>query len=160
VVIANAKWRRPQHRLAQGEVLLLQQVRNQIGAHKALLLTNADYSEGARAAAEQIGIGLHIVRPAFTFARLHHFDPVIIRDQLASLARMQGRRPLYEHEIVRKGSGSEPSVTGAGAFPAQPPAAAPAFVPCAPLFKALPAAPPAGYVRKTFSGGQLPRRGH
>lgn len=42
LTIANAKWRGT-HRVEQREVLLIQQVREKVGAHKAMIITNAGF---------------------------------------------------------------------------------------------------------------------
>ncbi len=48
--IANAKWR-IHAKVDQPEVLLLQQVKQKTGAHKALMITNTGFTSGADAAA-------------------------------------------------------------------------------------------------------------
>ena len=62
--IANAKWR-GSSKVDQPEVLLLQQVKQKVAAHKAVMLTNSEFTAGAVAAAQDDGIALHIVRPEF-----------------------------------------------------------------------------------------------
>jgi hypothetical protein len=100
--IANAKWRTPPHPVDQDAVLLLQQVKSQVDAHKAMLMTNFGYTDGAMLAAQDAGVALHLVKPAFDYRRLHPVDPAIIQSQLQSLARMAGR-PLCVHELLLKG---------------------------------------------------------
>jgi hypothetical protein len=100
--IANAKWRTPPHTVEQNEVLLLQQVKSQVDAHKAMLMTNFGYTDGAMLAAQDAGVALHLVKPGFDYRRLHPVDPAIIQSQLQSLARMAGR-PLCVHELLLKG---------------------------------------------------------
>src|SRR5262249_18785324 len=58
-------------------VLLLQQCKDRIGAHKVVLFTDAGFSAKARAAAQGEGVSLFIVRPLF--------DPAIVRSWRASL---------------------------------------------------------------------------
>jgi len=41
--IANAKWRGSQ-KVDQSDVLLLQQVKQKVGAHKAVMITNSEYT--------------------------------------------------------------------------------------------------------------------
>ena len=53
--IANAKWR-GNDKVDQPEVLLLQQVKQKVAAHKALILTTQGYTAGAVAAAKDEGI--------------------------------------------------------------------------------------------------------
>src|SRR5262249_59991356 len=66
--IADAKWRGAKVCLA--DVLLLREVQRHVGAHKAVLITNSQFSPHAEWAAEQAGIGLVIVRPAFCYDAL------------------------------------------------------------------------------------------
>ncbi len=67
--IANAKWRGPA-KVDQPEILLLQQVKQKVGAHKAIMITNTGFTSGAEAAARDDGIGMHIVVPAFDYSNL------------------------------------------------------------------------------------------
>jgi hypothetical protein len=151
ISIANAKWRQPAKFLDLQDVLLLQKVRELAKAHKAVLITNTGFTEGAQAAAHNEEIGLHIIRPLFRCDRLHHDDPIILRSQLRDLARLSGARPLYLHEIVHKGA-------GLGRTQAQAPPAAlpPGQTPIPPLGKSFSSGPAAGlplpYMTKTISG--------
>ncbi len=67
--IANAKWR-TDAKVDQPEVLLLQQVKQKVGSHKALIITNTGFTSGADAAARDDRIGMHIVLPAFNYSKL------------------------------------------------------------------------------------------
>ena len=60
--IANAKWR-SSSKVDQSEVLLLQQVKDDLAAHKAMMITNIGFTEGAKAVAKNKEIALHIVSP-------------------------------------------------------------------------------------------------
>ncbi len=101
VNIANAKWRETD-KVDQPEILLLQQVRQDVGAHKALMITTVGFTDGADAAARHHGIGLHLVRPAAPVAGLPRTsDRGEIRAALASLA--EGRHPIYSHDVVFRG---------------------------------------------------------
>jgi hypothetical protein len=100
--IANAKWRTPPQPVEQNDVLLLQHVKSQVDAHKAVLMTNFGYTDGAMLAAQDAGLALHLVKPGFDYRRLHTSDPAIIQSQLQSLARMAGR-PLCVQELLLKG---------------------------------------------------------
>src|SRR5437879_6477695 len=62
--IANAKWR-GQTRIDQSAVLLLQKVKEKVGAHKAVLMTNSGFSSGALAAAADEHMALIVVAPEF-----------------------------------------------------------------------------------------------
>jgi hypothetical protein len=97
--IANAKWR-GQSKVDQGDVLLLQQVRQKVGANKAIIITNHAFTAGAQAAATDDHIGLHIVRPTFDFGSLHRADQRQIRAQLQALSEATPR--LYAHDIIMK----------------------------------------------------------
>ena len=100
VNIANAKWRSrdPVH---QHDVLLLQQVKLKVGAHKAILITNSSFTADAEQAAWDEGIGLLLLRPAFTTPTLHATDRGLIQNDLYDLA--EARTPLCSCTIVQKG---------------------------------------------------------
>jgi hypothetical protein len=99
--IANAKWHKQGEPVKLADVLLLQQVKTKAAAHKALLLTNSGFTEGALVAAADEGIGLHLVRPAFNLGRLHSSDAEIIRSQLRACPGFCPARPLYAHQRPR-----------------------------------------------------------
>src|SRR6516165_2476022 len=82
--IANAKWREAPTYVDLSEVLLLQQVKTKVGAHKAIMMTNLGFTDGAVAAALDEGIALYIVRSTFDTRPLHVSDPLVIQSQLAS----------------------------------------------------------------------------
>src|SRR5260370_29784307 len=103
VNIADAKWHDHGNRVQMEAVLLLQQVRQQVRAHHAVLITNTDFADGARAAALHLGIALHIVRPVFNPRKLHATDPVVIRRQLRQIVMQTGPRSLYVHQGVGLG---------------------------------------------------------
>jgi hypothetical protein len=100
--IANAKWRQETELVGQAEVLLLQQVKTKLAAHKALLITSSGFTPQAVAAAADEGIGLHVVRPNCSFGGIEATDPEVIQGQLRNLARAYLSRPLYVHEVMRK----------------------------------------------------------
>lgn len=98
VNIANAKWRsKDSDKVDQGDVLLLQSVRVEVRANKALLLTSTEFTSGARAVAEQHNIGLHIVRPRFDYATFPTTDRA---EMQAALAQVKGE--LYTFEVVHR----------------------------------------------------------
>jgi hypothetical protein len=112
--IANAKWRGTE-KVDQPEVLLLQQVKLKVGAHKAVMITNYDFTAGARAAAADDHIALHIVRPVFDYRFLHAQDALVIRGQLQEVA---GRTAsLYSHEVIRKGFDAPATAVAAAVAP-------------------------------------------
>jgi hypothetical protein len=119
LLIANAKWRTPPIVVGLDEVLLLQHVKALVGAHKALMMTNTGFGEGAVAYALDEGMALHLVRPGFDYCRLHPSDPEIIQSQFQGQAKLLAGRPVCLHELILKGgqaaaqqqSAAEPSAT-------------------------------------------------
>lgn len=99
--IANAKWR-TSAKVEQGEVLLLQQVRQKTGAHKAFMLTNIGFTAGALAAAHDDGIALHTISPALDVAALPMNDREAIQASLASVED-QAESSLFKHRVVNRG---------------------------------------------------------
>lgn len=99
--IANAKWR-ASAKVEQGEVLLLQQVRQKVGAHKAFMLTNVGFTAGAIAAARDDGIALHTVVPTFDFAALPRSDRQAIQGSLNAIAT-QTQAPIFSHRVENRG---------------------------------------------------------
>jgi hypothetical protein len=110
--IANAKWRAAA-RVEQGEVLLLQQVKQKVAAHKAFMITSVGFTTGAIAAAKDDGIALHIVTPNFDVSELPRGDRVAIQRSLRERAS-QAAGTLYSHHVEHRGLG----------FDAEAPAAA------------------------------------
>ena len=79
--------------------MLLQQVKQKIAAHKAVMITNTGFTAGAIAVARDDGIALHIVSPAPELERsLVGGDREQLRQQLQSLAAPRST-PLYSHTI-------------------------------------------------------------
>lgn len=95
--IANAKWR-GSGKVKEGDVLLLQQVRQKVAAHKALMITTQGFDPGAIAAAMDDGIGLHIVNPNFAYAAIPTDDRTTMRAALSEIGD-----DLYTHEVVHRG---------------------------------------------------------
>jgi len=98
--IANAKWRAA-GRIKQGEVLLLQKVKEEVSAHKAVMLTNRGFTSGAQAAAKDGGIALHIVQPTLDVSVLDPKDRTLIQSQLQELAS-SGPQAVFQHQVVHK----------------------------------------------------------
>ena len=98
--IANAKWR-GNDKVDQPEVLLLQQVKQKVAAHKALMLTSQGYTAGAVAAAKDDGVALHIVKPNFEDSILPARDRGEIQAKLNGVASASSQ-PVFLHEIVHK----------------------------------------------------------
>jgi hypothetical protein len=101
--IANAKWR-ASGKIHQGDVELLQQVRQKVAAHKAILITNTTFTAGAIAAAKDEGIALHVVRPDFEDADLPDHDRAAIQASLAAI-KAKTARSLWTHQVEHKGLG-------------------------------------------------------
>jgi hypothetical protein len=100
--IANAKWR-TREKIQLQEVLLLQQVKVRVGANKAIMITNTDFTSAARLAAEEERIGLLIVLPQIETRRLHPTDRELMQRALQEAA-LRGEK-LYSSEAVWKGMG-------------------------------------------------------
>jgi len=98
--IANAKWR-GSDKVDQAEALLLQQVKQKVGAHKAMILTNLGFTAGAIAVAQDEGIALHIVKPNFEDSMLTAQDQSEIQANLSRIASASSQ-PIFLHEIVHK----------------------------------------------------------
>lgn len=113
--IANAKWRGSDN-VKEGEVLLLQKVREKVAAHKALMITSHGFDPGAIAAAMDDGIGLHVVRPSFDYASFPTRDRVAMQ---TALAQVSG--DLYTHAIVNRGLdvGERPAPVAPSSRPVQ-----------------------------------------
>lgn len=97
--IANAKWRGSAN-VDQPEVLLLQQVKQKVGAHKAILITNTGFTSGAEAAARDEGIGLHIVVPAFDCSKLPQKNRKEIQEALSQMPS-QLASIVYSHAVCK-----------------------------------------------------------
>ena len=98
--IANAKWRSGD-KVDQPEVLLLEQVRQKVGAHKAVMLTNIGFTAGAYAVSQDSGIALHIVQPNFDYKPLPQQKAVAIQTRLQQLAA-NTEKPIYLHQVVHR----------------------------------------------------------
>jgi Restriction endonuclease len=107
VNIANAKWH-GSAKVDLEDVLLLQQVRRKVGAHKAMLITNTDFGSGARRAAADEGIALLVVRPVFNPALLDGDPRVHVQDRFKELAAAGAT--IYGWHVVQKGLGGAGSV--------------------------------------------------
>jgi Restriction endonuclease len=96
--IANAKWR-GSDKVDQQDVLLLEQVKNDVNAHKAVMITSSEFTSGAEAVAQHKGIALHIVRPDFDYSSLPSKDTTAIQHQIQAIAASRPQR-IYSNEIV------------------------------------------------------------
>ena len=145
--IADAKWRSGS-KVDQPDAVLLEYARDGVGAQKAMMLTNSDFTEGAHGIADRYGIALHVVRPEFDTSTLPTGSSEAVRQQIAAAleatAAAAGGRPLYSFTIVHRAF--EPD---AGAPPAAP-SAAPGY--------AAPSVQPSnrmmgGYANRGIGGG-------
>ena len=99
--IADAKWR-GSRKVNQRDIVNLQQAKEGIAAHKAMMITNTDFTDGARSLADNKGIALHIVCPNFDYSilNLSSKDREKIQNQLREL--FSNDEP-YIHTLVCKG---------------------------------------------------------
>lgn len=97
--IANVKWRKTA-KIEQGEVLLLQQVRQNVAAHKAFMITNVGFTAGAVAVAMDKGIALHVVQPSFDATALPRGDRDAIR---AKLSEFSSAGFIYSNRVEHRG---------------------------------------------------------
>lgn len=106
LTIANAKWRATA-KVEQGEVLLLQQVKQEVNAHKAMMITSTEFTAGARAVAEAKGIALLIVRPDFDYQGFPVQDRTAMQTHLHHQPQHNSTtyaaKPMYTYEIVYRG---------------------------------------------------------
>lgn len=103
--IVNAKWRRPEknsekYKVKQPDVLLIQQVKQEIAANKAMIITNTDFTSEALKAAKNHRIALHIVSPNFDYATLHAKDKQTMQTQLQEF--FNSTTEPYTHDVVYK----------------------------------------------------------
>lgn len=133
--IANAKWRGSAS-VEQGEVLLLQQVRQQVAAHKAFLITNVGFTAGAIAAARDHGIALHLVAPNFDTSGLPRGDRAAIQGALRDRAS-QTTGSLYSHHVEHRGLGFQ------GEAPTSNPVENPSVAPSRATYETRVVQPPA-----------------
>lgn len=98
--IANAKWR-DSAKVDQPEILLLHQIKQDVAAHKAMMLTNVGFTKGAIAVAKDKGISLHIVKPQFKIDLLPKQVRADIQAKINEIF-LSSKQPLYLHEIVHK----------------------------------------------------------
>ena len=119
VNIADAKWRGGPDKVPIGKVRELEQVKNDINAHKAMMITNADFTDGARSFAENKGIALHIVRPDFDYTILN-LDTKN-RGQIQAQLRQffTSNKPAYSHKLVCKGVDLGTDAAGQSSTPSE-----------------------------------------
>ncbi len=102
VNIANAKWR-GRTKVHQHEMLLLQKVREKVGAHKAFMITNSGFTGRAMQVAADEGISLLVLRPNFDSRSLHLTRRNLILERIQELARKAP--PGYAYEVFHKTCG-------------------------------------------------------
>ena len=98
--IANVKWR-SSAKVDQPDILLLNQVKQKVAAHKAVMITNSGFTSGARAVAQDEGIALHIVKPNFDYSSLPKQDREAIQDAIQEMANRSDNL-IYVHETYFK----------------------------------------------------------
>jgi hypothetical protein len=104
---ADAKWRGGSKKVSVDKVRNLQQVKEGIDAHKAMMITNTGFTKGAKAFAENHGIALHIVRPEFDIAMLHQTNRETMQTQIQEF--FSNSEKPYIHEIVHRAFDSGPN---------------------------------------------------
>lgn len=102
VNIADAKCR-SSNKVEKGDVEKLMQAKEGIAAHKAIMITNNDFTKGARAVAENHRIALHIVCPNFDYTILN----LDMRNRRQIQAQLRpffaSNKPAYSQKLVCKG---------------------------------------------------------
>jgi hypothetical protein len=157
--IADCKWRSA-FKVEQGDILKLQQVKSKVGAHKAMLISNAEFSSGALCAAEDEQIALLIVRPLLKDGR---WPGSRDRTKVQGFLQAEGRAgtPLYALDVVQKGVGGCFGAThlpgGGGEAPMQPQRRVAFLPPSAPA--APPPSSPSGPPTGGGGGGYQTRQG-
>jgi len=101
--IANAKWRTGR-KIGEGDVVLLQKVREKVSAHKAVIITNTGFTRGAIASAKDDQIALHVLKPEFDPSVLPRRDRPAIQRVLDDI-KSQTAQPLWSHNVVERGIG-------------------------------------------------------
>ena len=90
--------------MEQGEVMLLQQVRQKVSAHKAFMITNVGFTAGAAAAAKDEGIALHIVTPEFETSVLPRGDRVSTLKEIQRIGATSSGQ-VFSHRVEHRGLG-------------------------------------------------------
>ena len=104
LLFANAKWKSPQFKVTLPDLMTLVGVWHDIGAHKAMLITNTGFHTGVITQAKEKGIALLIVRPT------EFFDPTIlprqntpqIQQAIEDQAALHPTQPLFTHELIHR----------------------------------------------------------
>ena len=98
--MADAKWRGDSKKVPLREIRNLQQVKNEIKAHKAWLITNTDFTRTTRNFAKNNEIALLIIRPNFDYTTLHSKDRPTMQTQLQEF--FDSTEVPYVHDIVHR----------------------------------------------------------
>ncbi len=99
LTVAEAKWR-DGHKVDRDDVLLLEQFRIGAGAHKAMLFSNAEFTEGVFTTAKRLGIAVHRLDPKFSERGMPLKDRAAIQEWLER--RCMKRKELCRHEVKCK----------------------------------------------------------
>lgn len=102
--IANAKWRATR-RVNQSDMELLDKVRQEISAHKAVMITNVGFTKGAEAVAEHNEMGLWLVQSDIDMASLPEQNRIAIQAALEATATQRGGKLFTDqnYKVVRRG---------------------------------------------------------
>ena len=117
VNIADAKWR-GSDKVPIGKVRELQQVKEDINAHKAMMITNIGFTRDAKNFAENKGITLYIVHPdsSCTISDLDQKNRKTIQAQLSE--SFTNGKP-YNFKIINKGFDSDVNTEGQSSTPSK-----------------------------------------
>jgi hypothetical protein len=99
-VFANAKWRK--RKVQKESLMALIGVWRDIGAHKAMMITNTGYSSGVVRQAKEKGISLVVVRPVFDFSGLSMGSATEVLGELDQVARF-AVAPIYQMGVIHRG---------------------------------------------------------
>jgi len=99
LTIAEAKWR-VGHKVDRDDVLLLEQFRIGAGAHKAMLISNAEFTSGVLTTAERLGIAVHRLVPTFSALEMPLRDRAAFQNCLNQMATKT--KELYTHDVKCK----------------------------------------------------------
>jgi hypothetical protein len=95
--VARIGWR-SRGKIGDRQIMLLRHVKENVGAHKALFLTNTGFSAKAVLAADDAGIALLIVRPKGGIS-----GPVTNSSDRPRPMCKRARKPRYSLQVVRPG---------------------------------------------------------
>lgn len=99
VYIAEVKWR-GSAKIDKPKISALAKTCQDVGAHKAVLITSVGFTSGAEAAAKHEGISLHVVHPNFDYGAIPKGTPEELQSALSDAARPG--EELYTYQVVHR----------------------------------------------------------